>query len=185
MSSPASSAASIAVIPQRCMDIRSTSDSDNFDQNTLGSHPIEFSVVNLFPWPQVQAPIGDGHGHLMSEQLALEVRISIVFPGSVVAVFGTISAIDTIGGCILFQPIHDVGMKSVFEIIHVDGGGDVHGVDQNQAIGDTRFPNDALNLIGNAADFIALRCIDVNFFGIGHGLTGYFASHAIALSIQA
>ena len=52
-----------------------------------------------------------------------------------------------------FQPVHDVMMETVFKDVDKTGGGD-------------------------AADLISLCCIDMHFFDVGCGLSGYEFTHA-------
>ena len=103
----------------------------------------------------------------MSEELAFEVGIAIVLTRSMMTVFRAGAPIYTIGRGILLQPVHDVSMKAVFKVVDIDGGGDVHGVDQNQSIGHTGFTDDALDLISDAANLVALGRVDVDLIGVG------------------
>src|SRR6266850_1897538 len=59
---------------------------NDFHKHALASFPIEFTIKNLFPRPQIQLALRDRDHHFASHDLALEMRIGVVFAGAIVAV---------------------------------------------------------------------------------------------------
>lgn len=60
----------------------------------------------------------------MVQQQGFQMRVGVVFAGLVVFVLRAL-------GSQLFEPFADVFDEAALEIVHIDGGGDVHGRDEN------------------------------------------------------
>ncbi len=59
--------------------------SDDLHQDPLPSAPVKFPVEDLFPRPEVQPTFRHGDHRFAPHDLALDVRVGIVFAGVVVA----------------------------------------------------------------------------------------------------
>ena len=59
---------------------------NHLDQDTLLAAAVEFTIEDLFPWPEIQFAVGDRHYDFSARHLALDVRISVVLAGLVVAI---------------------------------------------------------------------------------------------------
>src|SRR5882724_11615122 len=71
----------------RC-DTPVTSFSKDFRQDALSASPVEFAVENLFPGSEVEFAFGDGDDDFAAHDLALEMRVGVVFAGPVVGILG-------------------------------------------------------------------------------------------------
>ena len=70
----------------RVRDLDSLLITDDFDQNALPATAVELPVKDLFPRAKIQPAIGDGRHHLAAHDLPLEVGITVVFAGAVMAI---------------------------------------------------------------------------------------------------
>lgn len=85
------------------------------DDHALGPLAVKLGVEHLLPGTQIELAAGDGQEDLMPEQEVLQVRVSVVFAGAVVAV------IRTLGGELL-EPLADVFDEAALGVVDVDGG---------------------------------------------------------------
>ena len=60
------------------------------------------------------------------------------------------------GGGKLLKPFADVLNQAAFVVVDVDGGGDVHGRDEAQAVADAAAVDDLLDLVGDVDHLAAL-----------------------------
>ena len=63
---------------------------------------VEFRVIDLLPWTEIELPLGHGHDHLVVDQQALQMLIAIGLSGAVMTI------ILAVGGE-AFEPFIDVG----------------------------------------------------------------------------
>ena len=103
--------------------------SDDFDEDAFSAAAVEFGVIDLFPWAEVELAVGDGDDDFAAHDLALEVSVGVVFAGAVVLVL-------TGGGMgrELFEPCVVVFDEAGLGVVDVDAGCDVHGVDEAKAV---------------------------------------------------
>ena len=132
---------------------------DDLDQNSLGSPAVEFAVEDLLPGSEVELPLGDRDDDLAAHDLALVVGVGVVFAGLVVAVFRA-------RGGELFKPLADIGDEPTFEVVYVDGRGDVHGGDKAQAVADAASFDNLLDLVGDVDHFVPLFGFKHHVFGM-------------------
>lgn len=59
---------------------------DDLDQHALFAAAVELAVEDLLPGPEVQLAGGHRYDHFTAHHLALDMRVSVVFAGSVVMV---------------------------------------------------------------------------------------------------
>jgi len=59
---------------------------NDLDQHPLGSSPIKLAVEDLFPWPEVELALGDGHDDLPAHDLPLHVGVGVILARPVVPV---------------------------------------------------------------------------------------------------
>src|SRR5262245_16288644 len=52
---------------------------DDFDQNSFLAAAVEFAVEDLLPGTEIQLAICDGNHHFTAHDLALDVRVRVVF----------------------------------------------------------------------------------------------------------
>ncbi len=87
---------------------------DNLDQHHLFFHTVEFAVKDLLPWTEIQLPFGNRGYDLPAHDLALHVRVGILFsPVVPVLVYGFMRGK-------LFQPYIKIMVQSGFIVIGVD-----------------------------------------------------------------
>ena len=60
----------------------------------------------------------------------------------------------------------------------------MHRVHQDQAVSNATFSDHPFDVSGDADDFVALFGVDVQFFDIGGGGSGYKGPHGYALSAR-
>ena len=96
----------------------------------------------------------------MVEEQRLEVGVGVVLAGPVVLVAGP-------AGRELFQPEADVFDEAVLVVVDVDGGGDVHGRDEAEAVSDAAARDDRLDFAGDVDHFILGRGVEGEVFGVG------------------
>ena len=135
--------------------------------------------MDLLPRPKVQAAITNRHGHLLAEKLPLEVCVAVVFPGSMMMVFFSLTSILSVIGREFLEPGHDVVVQTILKVVHIARCGDVHWVDQDQSIANAALSHNAFNFIRDADDFIPLGGLHMQFFDICGGLSGDQLSHAV------
>jgi len=87
------------------------------------------------------------------------VRVAIVFAGAVVPVVGAC-------GREFFKPLANVLNQAVFVVVDVNGGRDVHGRHEAQAVFDAAALDDLFNLIGDVHHFAALLGLEDEIFGV-------------------
>ena len=93
--------------------------SDGFDYHALPAPTIEFRIVDLLPGSQVQSPLGNRYDDLVVYEQALEVRVTIHFPGVVMAVVRAKRRQ-------FLKPFIDVFDESQLSIVHIHTRCDVH-----------------------------------------------------------
>src|SRR6266487_700465 len=112
---------------------------NDFDQHSLPPSPIELSVENLFPWPEVEFPLRDGNDHFAAHHLPFQMRVGVVFARAVVMILRR----RFMRGEFL-EPYFIVVEQAALVIVYEDRGGDMHGIHQahpflNAAFGDEGF----------------------------------------------
>ena len=60
--------------------------SNYLNQYSFTASPIEFAVEDLFPWSKIKFAFGNRDDHFPTQDLALEMGVSVVFAGSVVSI---------------------------------------------------------------------------------------------------
>ena len=127
----------------KCEEVRSVA--DNFDEDTFAAEAVEFAVEDLFPRTEVEFPVGDGDDDFATHDGAFEVGVGVVL-GPVVGVLGP----GFLGGE-FFQPAFEVLMEAGLVIVDEHAGADVHGVAEQEAIGD-RAVTEAADDVGSDVD---------------------------------
>ena len=115
--------------------------SNYLDEHSLSAAAVEFAVEDLFPRAEIEFAFGDGDDDFAAHDLTLEVGVSIVFAGAIVAISGGWRVWRQ-----FFQPDLVIVMESRFIVINKHRGGDVHGVDETKAFGHAALANEFLNL---------------------------------------
>jgi hypothetical protein len=116
---------------------------DYFDKGALAAAAVKFAVEDLLPRPEIEFAFGDGDDDFAAHDLAFEVRVGVVFPGAVVLILR-----DGFVGRQALQPDFIVVMEARLVVIDKNGGGDVHGVDQAEALLDAALAHEVLDLVG-------------------------------------
>ena len=135
--------------------------SDDFDEDAFSAHPVEFTVVDLFPGTEVQFAFCDGNDDFASHDLAFEVGIGIVLTGAVVVVVFR----RGVERSQVFQPDSKVVEQSAFGIVDEDGGSDVHGVDQAETFLDAAFAYTFFHFAGKIDESFFIGTLNDNIFG--------------------
>ena len=134
---------------------------DDFDEDAFSAHPVELTVVDLFPGSEVQFTFGDSNDDFASHDLAFEVGISVVLTGAVVVVVfrGWVERGQ------VFQPDSKVVEQSAFGIVDKNRGGDVHGVDQAKTFLDAAFAHAFFHFAGKIDKSFFIGTLNDNIFG--------------------
>lgn len=114
----------------------------DLDEHSFGASAVKLAVKDLFPRPEVELPIGDGHDHLSSHHLPFEMGIAVIFtrPVMLVRLPRWIKRSES------FEPALEVSVESRFVVVDEHTGGDVHGVAEEQTFAHTRSRQDLLHL---------------------------------------
>jgi len=102
---------------------------DDLHEDALLSAPIEFAVEDLFPRAEIQFAGGNSYHHFAAHDLTLQVRVGVVFAGTIVPV--------DVGRRMrrqLFEPDLIVVMQTGFIVVDEHRSGDVHCVHQAKAL---------------------------------------------------
>src|SRR5579871_5055113 len=85
--------------------------------------------------------------------------VAVVFAGLVMLVVGAL-------GGELLEPFPDVLNQAAFQIVYIDGGGDMHGRDKTEAILDAAAAHDLLDLVGDVDHGFTFFCFENEVFGM-------------------
>jgi hypothetical protein len=118
----------------------------DFDNDAFFAAAVELGVIDFLPGAEVEAAGGDGDDDLMVDEEALQVGVAVGFAGAVVSV------VLAEGGK-MFQPLVDVGEQAILGIVDPDASGDVHGRDEDHALGDAAFGERGFHLGRDAEEF--------------------------------
>ena len=136
---------------------------EDFDDDAFGALAVELGVEDALPGAEVEATGGDGQGGFVVEKKGFEVGVGVIFAGLVVLVAGE-------AGGQGFEPGGDVLDEAGLVVVNVDGGGDVHGGNEAQAVGDAGAVDDGFHLVGDVNHFVLLAGVEGKVFGVdGHG----------------
>jgi len=117
---------------------------DDFYEDFFGSVAVEFAVEDLFPGAEIELAACDGDDDFAAHDLALHVGVGVVFTGIIVLVLRC----RGVGGE-FFEPFFVVFVQAGLVVVDEDGGGDVHGVGQKQALLDAAFAEELFALGGD------------------------------------
>lgn len=126
---------------------------DDFDNHAFAPHAVEFSVIDLLPCAQIKTAIGNRQQDLMMHQQVFQMRVAVVFAGLVVAVIGASRGQA-------FQPLVNVGNKTIFSVIDVNGSSDVHRRNQHQAFLDAAVGDGLRHFVCNIDVFAFGLCVE-------------------------
>ena len=115
--------------------------SNDLHEHSFAPAAVEFAVENLFPGTEIQSALGDRDDHFAAHDLTLQVRVGIVFAGTIVAISG--------GRLVwrqFFKPNLVIVVEPRFIVINKDRSGDVHGVDETKALGHAAPVNEFFDL---------------------------------------
>ena len=114
---------------------------DDFYEGAFATAPVEFTVEDLFPRPQVELAYGDGDDDFAAHDLAFQVGVRVIFAGAIVPV--------SVCGRVrrkFFQPDFVIVVEPTLIVVDEDGRGDVHGVDQAKAFAHPALANELFDL---------------------------------------
>jgi len=114
---------------------------NDLDEHPLGAVAVELTVEDLLPRAKVEPASGDGHHHLTAHQLPLHVSIGIVLARAIVI----IDLWTGIEGSKLLQPFGVVAMQAGLVVVDEDARGDMHGVDEAEALLHARLVHQRLD----------------------------------------
>src|SRR5260370_12935047 len=60
--------------------------SHHLDNDAFRALSVELGIINLLPGPEIEAPVGHRHNHLMMHHQALEMRVAIRLAGAMMPV---------------------------------------------------------------------------------------------------
>ncbi|VTR70089.1 hypothetical protein DESC_780278 [Desulfosarcina cetonica] len=133
---------------------------DDLHQHPLFTAAIKLTIENTLPGAEIQAPLRNGHDHLPAHDLPFHMRIGIVFADIV-----PILRHRFVGGQ-FFQPDIIVVVQAGFIVIDEHRGGDVHRVDQHQALFDAAFVDALLNVGCDVDERPAGGDLEPEFFAV-------------------
>ncbi len=114
---------------------------DDLHEHPLRSTSVELAVEDLFPGSEVEFSFGDSNDDLSTHDLPLQMRVGIVLAGPVVLV--------TLGRGVergeLFEPGFIILVQARLIIVDEHTGGDMHGVHEDQSLGDAALTDCVLN----------------------------------------
>lgn len=129
----------------RCKDPpRASSLPDDLRENPLPPPSVEFAVEDLLPGTEVELAGGDGHHHFAAHDLALHVRVGVIFAGAVVTVLR-----DRLVRGQFLQPVVVVLEEAVLRVVDVDAGGDMHGIDEAESFLHPAPADEIRDLVGD------------------------------------
>lgn len=134
---------------------------NDLDQRALTAQAVEFAVEDLFPRAEIEFALRDRDHDLAAHDGALEVGVGIVFR-TVVFVLGV-----GLFRCELFQPDFEILMQAGLIVVDENGGGDVHGIDQAQALFDAALAQGGFHLRGDVDELPAFRHFEPKLFPKG------------------
>ena len=138
---------------------------DDLDQHALAAAAVELAVEDPFPGSEVELAARDGDDDLAAHDLTLEVGIAVVLAGQVVAV-----GRERFVRGELFEPALVVGVQARLVVVDEDAGGDVHGVDQAQALAHAALAHGGLDLTGDVDETAAGRDLEPELLAVAfHG----------------
>jgi hypothetical protein len=138
---------------------------DDLYEHAFFAPPVELTVEDLFPRPKVEIAISNGDHHLASHDLALQVGVSVVLTGAIVAVMG-----DGFMRGKLLKPVLVVLVEPGFVIVDKDAGSDMHGVDKTEALSDATFFHCLSHIFRDVDEVNPCRDIEPKLFAKGFHL---------------
>src|SRR5438445_22056 len=63
------------------------------------------------------------------------------------------------------EPVVDVGDQAALVVVHVDGCGDVHRIDEHESVVDARLPHERLDAVGDVQVVAAVRRLEREVLG--------------------
>jgi hypothetical protein len=133
---------------------------DDFHQHTFFAPAIKLSIKNLFPRAKIQPAVRDGDNDFPSHHLPLNVSISIVFPCVIVAIYVVMRGDPLQETVIILQ-------QSLFIVIDVHAGRDVHGVHQYKTLLNAALLDDLFHLRRDIDVGAAGLRFEPEFFAVG------------------
>ena len=135
---------------------------DDFDQDAFAAFAVEFAVEDLFPGAEIEFAGGDGANNLTAHDGAFEMGVGVVFAGVIVVILG----IRLFGGE-FFEPAFPVFEETGLIVVDENGGGDVHGVDEDEAIFDAGGLDGFLDVAGDVDEAAAVGEVEPEFLTMG------------------
>jgi hypothetical protein len=135
---------------------------DDFDEDAFPAAAIELAVENLLPWTKVELSARYRNHDFASHQLALDVRIGIVFPGIVVTIL-----VDRFMGRQFLKDFVVVGEQTWLIIVDVNTRTDVHGIDEAEPFLNSALLQRLFHLRGNVQIRPSGAGFECEFFSIG------------------
>src|SRR3990172_1337175 len=113
---------------------------DYFYQNPLRSPAVEFAIIDLLPWPEIEPAAGHRYDDLAAHDVSLDMGVAVVLAGPVMPV----------ARCRLmrrqaFKKVVKIRNKAALGVVYVDRGGYMHGVDQAEPFVNAAFCYDPLD----------------------------------------
>ena|SRR6266850_5189431 len=124
-------------------------------EHPLAAAAIEFTVKYLLPRSEVEFGFGYGNDDLAAHDLAFEVSVGVIFSGPVVFVLrGWFMRRQ------LFQPDIVVKEQSIFGVVDVDAGSNMHGVDEAKAFFDAAFAQQVFDGVSDVQVTATMRDLE-------------------------
>jgi hypothetical protein len=131
----------------------------HFNDDAFGPLSVEFRVIDLLPWAEIEFARGNRNDDFMVNEKALQVRIAVGFASPMVAVIAA-KWRETL------QPFVNIGDESIFGVVHMDAGGDVHCGDQNHALANAALRKSRLDLRSDVQVFSVLLRPESQVLGV-------------------
>src|SRR5688500_10910726 len=130
-------------------------------QHPLRPVSVKLAVEDLFPRPEIELALRDCNHDFPSHDLPFQMGVGVVFAGAVVMVEVRIR----VEGGELLQPFYEIVMKAALVVVDKDGGGNVHGVNEDDAFLDAAFSDASLDIAGDVYEIHLLRDVVGQIFG--------------------
>src|SRR5262252_7575372 len=131
----------------------------HFDDDALSALSIELRIEQLFPRSEIEFAVRNRHHDLMAHDRAFQMRVGIVFAGLVMPVVEA-------RGRELLQPHLKVADQTVFPVVHIHSGGDVHRRHEHRSVFDAARVHDRRDFIRDADELLTFFRVEPEIVGV-------------------
>ena len=93
---------------------------NNLYQSPFSPSTVKLSIKNLLPWSEIELPLGDRDHHFPPHDLALQMSVCVILPGSIVVILRCVRMRSQ-----FFEPNIIIVKQSVLGVVDKNRGRDV------------------------------------------------------------